>query len=792
MESIYSLTLLDLKNKDRSSVQSAADINQILSAIKRKSPDTILKKLDKDGQLEKHFDYYSKRSAEDPKQIAESIRNDDKKIIELLIDIHCLNIASGKQTSINWHAPAKIQHEKHARYISQDIAFFLAQNDRMPTHQPEKLISTWIDGRRVMPPGSPFEGIYKISKTPYIIEPCDNMSPFSPVRHTAMMKGVQVAATTTEENIIAYYIGERPTNILFMSATDSLLEIFVTERLEPLIDSCDLRHLISDQSDIKNTRRTGDKTQYKQFPGGSVILSSAQSAARMRSTSRKILLRDEIDGAPTQLTTGEGNWLEVSEGRLEAYGDRAKIFDSSTPTLTGESAIEIQYNKGDKRKYMVPCPMCEKFQYLSMGKDSDNWGLKGDYKGGKLIQGYYLCYHCHDAIFDHHKHEMLSRGHWEPTIAPKEKNYRSYHLPSFYSPPGMTSFTRIRSKYDAALESGDDGMRSFRNLYEGLPFTPTGEKPAFESVIEIRSKHKSGEVPYQILFLTMATDVQRGKEIYKEYSNDEIYQLAQKYTLEGDIKKLEELPRVETEVVGHGWEFRTASIIYKIFYGHIDDETSGALERLNEWMVETKLIFKRRDGFKFQVQRTLIDSGDGMFMDAAIGFCGGWAKTYPSKGRNPLKQDKMKMGTLDQPSRLDFVRYTESNGVILPVVNYYKNHIYRKLKNKPDSETGEQPANSHITPTDYKDKYFSGLTAETQRRDGTFHNQAGRRNEPLDLLVYNMCAADHFIDGCKLLEIERFKLNNPKMKLSKQELKEKFKRRVIMQILENELKKQGW
>lgn len=680
------------------------------------------------------------------------------------------------------------------KYIGQDIAFFLAQNDRMPTHQPEKLISTWIDGRRVMPPGSPFEGIYKISKTPYIIEPCDNMSPFSPVRHTAMMKGVQVAATTTEENIIAYYIGERPTNILFMSATDSLLEIFVTERLEPLIDSCDLRHLISDQSDIKNTRRTGDKTQYKQFPGGSVILSSAQSAAKMRSTSRKILLRDEIDGAPTQLTTGEGNWLQVSEGRLEAYGDRAKIFDSSTPTLDGESAIQVQYNKGDKRVFMVPCPMCGKFQYLSMGKDSDDYGLKGDYKAGELIQGYYLCYHCHDAIFDHHKHDMLTRGHWEPTANPREKNFRSYHLPSFYSPPGMTSFTRIRSKYDAAMEEGDDGMRSFTNLYLGKPFKVTGERPRLDSVIEIRTSYSSGTVPNEILFLTMAADVQVGQEKYSESDNNEILELAQKYQKEGDRRKLDGLPRLEVEVCGHGWKFRTASIIYKRFYGHIHDETAGAWREFTDWIHETKLRFKRKDGFEFDVKRIFIDSGDGKHMDTVYSYCDQWPGTYPIKGRQPLKQDKLKQGTIDTTTRLDFTRYHEtksgSNSLILIVANYYKGHIYKNLKNKPDPQTDEQPPNSHITPSDYPESYFKGLTAETQDKAGNFHNRANRRNEPLDLLVYNKCAADHFIDGLILVRREWYKRN--KGINDRNKLKELVNRQIIMEIYESELRKKGW
>ena len=241
-----------------------------------------------------------------------------------------------------------------------------------------------------MPPGSPFEGIYDINKGPYVIELCDNMSPFSTVRHQALKKGVQIFATTIAENVIAYYMGERPAKIMYMTATDALIEKFSNTRLDPLIDSCDLRHLIFSQTENIKSRKSGDKSQYKEFIGGTLALVSLQSPSGMRSESIKILVRDEIDGAPRMLSTGEGDVLSVSEGRVQAFIENGgKIFDLSTPGLYGESLIDDQYNKGDKRKFMVSCPMCGKYQFLSMGTEKSSYGLKGDYKAGRLNQGYY-------------------------------------------------------------------------------------------------------------------------------------------------------------------------------------------------------------------------------------------------------------------------------------------------------------------------------------------------------------------------------------------------------------------
>lgn len=676
-------------------------------------------------------------------------------------------------------------------YLSADLSFFHEMNRRMPTRQPEKYISKYIDGHRILPNGTPYPGIYRISKTPYIIEIIDNLGPYSDIRHVAVKKGVQIAMTTAAENLIAFYMQERPGRVMYMSATDDLLEIFSSDRLDPLIDSIGMRDLISDQSEAFNSRKSGDRSKYKQYAGGVLILTSAQSAGKMRSSSIQIMIRDEIDGAPRQLRTGEGNFLSVSEGRLEAFGDRGKILDLSTPTLHGESLIDEQYDKGDQRRFMVECPNCEKFQFLSMGTEKSNYGLKGDYVAGELITGWYQCFHCHDAIFDHHKQGLLASGHWEPSVKPLDRYFRSYHVPSFYSPPGFTSFTKMRKKYDIAMEKGDDELRSFTNLYLGKSFQPSGESPKLDHVYELRSTYKSGTVPAGIMWLTMSGDVQQGRDIYKDHDNEDIQKEVKKFNKSRDYKKLEGLPRLEFEVLGHGEAFRTASIIYKIFYGRVDDYTSGAWERLSEWMKETGLIFKRKDGFEFGPKVIFIDSGNQT--DQVYNFCDPLPMTYAIKGDKTLKQDKLKNTDIDEQKGTDWRRFilstSGSHTFIRIVTNYYKGQIYRKLKNKMDPING-QPPNSHQTPADYPDSYFKALTAEKQRKDGSFHNSAGRRNEALDLQVYNLAASDFWIEGLIVADRDMIKRKFPHY--SKEKLRELVNRKTITDRFEFELRKVGW
>lgn len=709
--------------------------------------------------------------------------------------------------------PPPVTNNNNKAYISADLAFLSHLNQQKPIHQPPKLISGYIHKKRIMPAGSPYPGLYDIYKGPYIIEMCDNMSPFSPVRYQALKKGVQVFGTTVAENVIAYNIGGRPAKVLYISATDALLQLFSTDKIDPLIDSCGLRHLISDQSEAFHTRKTGDKTKHKSYPGGLLSLTSAQSAPLMRATSYQFVLLDEIDGAPAQLKTGEGNFIAVAEGRIEAYGSRGKMFFLSTPTLYGDSLIDLQYEKGDKRFFMVPCPYCKKVQYLDQGDDKSNYGLKGDYAAGVLETGYYLCCHCHDAIFDHQKHFMLKNGHWEPSVTPKEKNFRSYWLPSFYSPPGMTSFTKMKQKHDEAEAIGDDGLRSYTNLYLGLSFEPTGERPDLKTVIDIRSSkttgYKSGTIPKDILFLTMSADVQKGKDKWKKYSTEEINGIVKRYEDKKQFEKIDaqHFPRLEVEVCGHGRDHRTASIIYKKFYGQLSDHTSGAWKKFTEWRNQDLegLKFYREDGFEFAVQVLFIDSGwkpNEKFINVVYNYCQGQQNTYPIKGAGKYRTDKQEQYDITTSSESDIKRFkrseTSENRLIIIQGVYYKEWIYKNFQNN-DPKADRQPPNTHITPSDYPDSYFDGLRAEKQKADtGDFYNPQKKANEPLDLLVYNKCARDLHMQNL-VIRLQAIAIQNqPGLANYRKDykLREKLNQvageKQVIKNMELELRHNGW
>lgn len=601
-----------------------------------------------------------------------------------------------------------------------DTQFFLEVNEEKPVNPPPELISAYVEGNRILPSSTPFPGYWENWRTQYGVEVMDCMSPWSPTRYVDVMAAAQVIKSAAVENCLGYYMGPCPAPILYVSGTDDLLQKWGPKRLEPLIDSLDIRKNFRAPVEKEKSRSTGDKTKQKLFTGGFLEMGSAQSPASLRADSVRILILEECDSAPMDLSSGEGRWDRVAEARTKTFGARKKIMAVSTPTVQGMSLIHERYLMGDQCAYAVPCPFCGKFQILERGTEKGNHGLRADYKAGKLDLVYYLCEHCHDAMFEHHKNKIIPLGKWQARTTP-ELYRRSFHISSLYSPVGMFSWEDYWLEYQKA-QLLPDGMRSFTNLMDGLPYHEKGSRPKLDNVIELRGTYKSREVPDGVLFLTVGIDVQRGSE--KDENNP---------------------ARLEMEVLGHGVGFRTYSIEYKVFEGPINDPFSGAWEKLNLFGGE-HFTYRKRDGREFTPKVVFVDSGDGMFSDIVYRFCQRWGNTYPIKGfSNLIKRKKEKGDEVTQGNKMRYRAARMPDGTTIYEINtnYYKTQIYNNLKISR-VEGDLQKAGFCEFPRDYGEKYFRMLTAEEKKLDGSFH-AGGRRNESLDIRVYALCAGEAYL-----------------------------------------------
>lgn len=680
-------------------------------------------------------------------------------------------------------------------YTISDLSFIKDLNSQKPINPPQKSIADFVSKNRVMPSDTPRPGPVDLSLTPHVIEWMENASPYSEVQHQVWLKGAQIAATFAVEGIIGYWMKEFPTAIMYMSATQDLLDEWSSKRLEPMIDSCGIREKIVENAEEKfgaKRRMSGDKMHQKLFVGGFLKMVSAQSAASQRSDSIRLLIRDETEGAPKELTTGEGSWLNTSKARTKFFGARKKIIDLSTPGDANGNYIENAYKEGDQRLRMVPCPLCKKSQPLYEIPEEGQYGLRSDKKAGKIQSVYYLCDFCHDAIFEHHKYKMFLASKWEPTAISKSELYRSYYINSLYSPSGTFSWRDYYDEWESS-KIGPEEEKGFTNLCAGHVYQETGARPKIDSIHHLRGSYKEMTVPEGVLFLTAAVDVQTGSDKYRLLNRDDLNTEIKEAKKKG---VLENFPRLEMEILGHGGGYRTWSIGYFRFEGHLNDLDAGAWEKLTDFFKDLAVnsdtssgdykvpTVKRADGQEFGIPMVFIDAGDGNMKDTVYSYTQRFGGFYPCMGHHQLK-DVVKKG--DYESNQDKRRFKinkvgEDIFAYVISTNYYKKRVYKRATLERLS-VGLQRPGFMDHPESYNDHYFKMLFSEDHLKDGTF-DARGRRNESLDCKNYNLCAGDAYLD----MLVDHWRRVKQGQGFSMEQCKNQINTLWVLQWLENNLK----
>jgi phage terminase large subunit GpA-like protein len=111
------------------------------------------------------------------------------------------------------------------------------------------------------------------------------------------------------------------------------------------------------------SRDSGNTVQTKEFDGGVLIITGANSGAGLRSAPIRFLFMDEVDEYPGDVD-GQGDPVALAEKRTATFS-RRKILLTSTPTIKGLSRIEREYLESDQRLYYLPCPKCGHMDYLT-------------------------------------------------------------------------------------------------------------------------------------------------------------------------------------------------------------------------------------------------------------------------------------------------------------------------------------------------------------------------------------------------------------------------------------------
>nr|DAJ92783.1 MAG TPA: terminase large subunit [Caudoviricetes sp.] len=367
------------------------------------------------------------------------------------------------------------------------------------TPDPLLTVSEWSDRHRMLSSKASAEpGRWRTSRTPYLKDIMDCLSPTSPVERVVFMKAAQLGATEMGSNWIGYVIHHAPGPMMAVWPTVEMAKRNSKQRIDPLIEeSAALAELIAPA----RSRDSGNTILAKEFRGGVLVMTGANSAVGLRSMPVRYLFLDEVDGYPLDVE-GEGDAISLAEARTRTFA-RRKIFIVSTPTISGASAIEREYEASDQRRYFVPCPHCKHPQWLRFEQ------LRWD--KGQPETAAYVCESCGTAIAEHHKTWMLERGEWR---AMGEGKTAGFHLSSLYSPVGWRAWRDIAAAWEAAVnkESGSAAaIKTFKNTELGETWVEEGEAPDWQRLVERREDYRIGSVPSGGLLLVAGADVQKDR-----------------------------------------------------------------------------------------------------------------------------------------------------------------------------------------------------------------------------------------------------------------------------------------
>ena len=370
------------------------------------------------------------------------------------------------------------------------------------TPDPLLTVSEWSDRHRMLSSKASAEpGRWRTSRTPYLKAIMDCLSPTSPIERVAFMKAAQLGATEMGSNWIGYVIHHAPGPMMAVWPTVDMAKRNSKQRIDPLIEeSAALSALIAPA----RSRDSGNTILAKEFRGGVLVMTGANSAVGLRSMPVRYLFLDEVDGYPIDVE-GEGDAISLAEARTRTFA-RRKIFIVSTPTISGVSAIEREYEASDQRRYFVPCPHCAHRQWLRF--EQLRW------EKGQPETAAYVCESCEEAIAEHHKTWMLEQGEWRAMVTDSVSKTAGFHLSSLYSPVGWRSWRDIAAAWESAVskESGSAAaIKTFKNTELGETWVEEGEAPDWQRLVERREDYRIGTVPQGGLLLVGGADVQKDR-----------------------------------------------------------------------------------------------------------------------------------------------------------------------------------------------------------------------------------------------------------------------------------------
>lgn len=560
-------------------------------------------------------------------------------------------------------------------------------------------VSEWADKeRRLSKKGSAEPGPWHTDRNPPLKEPMDCLSIRSPIKDVVLMFPVQFGKSEIGLNVLGYSMEHNPGPIMVCLPSEVSQNKWINQKLNPMIEETPAVQVILT---TQNSRNSSNTKEFKDFIGGQLYLEHAGSSSRLKSTSVKILIVDELTEFAANLITGDDP-LMLLEDRTSAFPATFKRLYISTPGIKGICRTEELYEKSDKRQYFMPCPHCNEeiiFEWAGL-----HWSGTGH-------DAHYVCPECACIIEEHYKTEMIKKGRWIATnkqdvqIKTLAPQMRGYHINALYYQIGLGP--RWAALVDMWLQSYNDlsRLKSFLNSRLAI----TWEDPAMRAVkmniiAERAESYKLRVAPLGVAAITAGVDTQDD--------------------------------RLEVHITGWGIGMASWTLDYVVLWGDPADDAV--------WVALTDLInrpIEHINGHRIPIMATAIDAG-GHRTEAVKNYVRQQLIRRPMVIFGAIPNNAPVLSR-PKPQDINYRGQYVKHGVHIQHVGTVgiKNVLFGRLAT--DQEKTIEERRVHFSE-DLPREYFSGLTSETfDPRANRYIKKRGARNEPLDCFVYSYAATHH-------------------------------------------------
>jgi phage terminase large subunit GpA-like protein len=441
------------------------------------------------------------------------------------------------------------------------------------------------------------------------------------------------------------------------------------------------------------SRDAANQRTFKDFAGGQMYLEHAGSPSRLKSTSVRNLVVDELDEFAANLQGGDDP-VSMLDGRTSAFPATYKRLYISTPQIQGISRIEQLWNKSDQRRFHVNCPDCAHEQPLEWS--GLHWAADGS-------ECWYVCRECGVLIPEHKKTALIAAGRWVP--AHPERKIRGYHINCLYYPIGLGPrwLDLVGMWRDAQNDPAK--LKTFVNDRLAEPWEDPAMRAVKHNVIADRAEpYRLRIAPVGVLAITVGVDTQDN--------------------------------RLAVHFIGWGRGLACWTLDYIELPGDPADEAV--------WLALTDLLNKpieHANGALMMVEAVAIDAG-GHRTEAVKAFVRSRKVRRPMAifGAVPNNAPVLSKGKLQD---INWRGQLDKRGVLIHHVGTVgiKHLLFSRLSTDADKQPDARLV--HFSD-ELPPEYFSGLVSETYNPvKNRFEKRRGARNEPLDTWVYAYAAAHH-------------------------------------------------